>query len=135
MAKVRMTIDLPPEQYELLKKLMAELDKSRNQIITEALSDYMKRGENEMKYGTVDFEGKTYNLKAQADFTNRVIPHIPNNFNDVENGEAFRFEMSAPAVDEEGNEYIVYWIFEDVKGDERELDSFDYDDVDRVEEL
>ncbi len=44
MAKVRMTIDLPPEQYELLKKLMAELDKSRNQIITEALSDYMKKG-------------------------------------------------------------------------------------------
>ena len=38
--------------------------------------------------------------------------------------------MFAPAIDEEGNQFILYWMFQD---DGRDLDMYDYDDVYRVE--
>jgi hypothetical protein len=85
-------------------------------------------------YGTVEFEGMEYTLTTDADFTSRMLEHS-NNYNDVLEGENYDFEMAADAVDSKGKEYKVYWIFTDVKGeDAKELDSFDYDKVDRVEE-
>ena len=55
----------------------------------------------ERKYGSIEHGGKKYILTDYADPTGRVLPDHQHNC----------FEMSAPAVDEEGNEYILHWIF------------------------
>ena len=41
--------------------------------------------------------------------------------------------MGASAVDEDGNECTVYWIFSATKGDVAELDAYDYSIADRVQ--
>lgn len=88
----------------------------------------------EKEFGSVKFKGKKYILTMQADFTNRLLPY-PKNYNDVSDGEEYDFEMSAGAIDKDGNEFTVYWIFTDKKGENgKELDMFDYDQVDRVTE-
>ena len=78
--------------------------------------------ELEKKYGSVEHEGKTYILSEQASLTSRLLP-------DHQKG---CIELLARAIDVEGNDYVVYWIFED---DGRDLDMYDYTDVDRVEAL
>ena len=96
----------------------------------------MDKAKLEEKFGAVVFKGKKYILTDQADFTSRLLPTIPNYNEPDENGD-YDFEMSAPAIDEEGNEYTVYWIFnteKDEDGESKELDENDYDDVARVEE-
>ena len=72
------------------------------------------------KYGSVEYEGKKYILTDYAEPTSRLLPDCQHDC----------FEMFAPAIDAEGNDYVVYWIFED---DGRELDMYDYDNVDRIE--
>jgi hypothetical protein len=84
----------------------------------------------EAKFGTVDFEGKTYHLLDQADFTGRQLLAWQ-----VEEGYA---HFSAPAVDEEGNEYQVEWIlktvYENGEGIE-DLSELDWNNVDNVIKL
>jgi hypothetical protein len=81
----------------------------------------------------ITFEGTTYNLTGEADFTNKCFPSM--NYSQVDDGEEYQFEMSCPCTDSEGNDYVMYWVFEDVKGSEKELDMFDYENgVSRVEE-
>jgi len=81
---------------------------------------------------TVTFEGKKYQLVSDADFTNRVLP--VNGYNDREQNDGkYDFEMSAGAVDEDGNNCVVYWIFEN--DPDKELDEYDYSKVDRVESI
>jgi hypothetical protein len=92
--------------------------------------------ELESNFGTVEFEGMKYWLTNQADHTNRLLPY--NGYNDKDENGNYNFEMSASAVDEKGNEYKVYWIFNteiDEDGTLKELDEYDYDSVDRVELL
>lgn len=85
------------------------------------------------KYGTVKFNGCEYALTSDADHTNRLLPGNYINFVDAAEGDAYDFEMSADAIDSEGNQYTVYWLFEGIKGEgDHELDSYDYSDVDRV---
>jgi len=85
------------------------------------------------EFGTVTFDGREYALTDQADFTSRLLPGGYINYNDASDGDEYDFEMSASAIDKDGNEYMVYWMFTNIKGeDAAELDSFDYDDVDRV---
>ena len=80
------------------------------------------------------FEGRTYNLTGEADFTSRYFQSF--NYIDAEVGEEYQFEMSCHCTDGNGNDYIMYWIFEDVRGNEKELDCFDYENgVSRVEHL
>jgi len=85
-------------------------------------------------FGTVNFEGKELTLTSDAVITGRQL-QSSNNYNDVEVGEKFEFEMSSSATDKDNNEVTVYWMFTDIKGeDEKEsLDMFDYDVVNRVE--
>lgn len=83
---------------------------------------------------TITFENKTYTLINDAEQTNRLLPY-PKNYHEVESGEEYDFEMRAIAEDEEGNRYEVLWIFSDTKGDEKELDCFDYDDIYDVREI
>jgi hypothetical protein len=90
---------------------------------------------NKSNFGEVEFEGKEYQLTGEADFVSRILPGNMN-YHEVGPGEKYEFEMSAPAIDAEGSTYTIYWIFEGVKGeDDPELDSYDYDNVDRVEVL
>lgn len=79
-------------------------------------------------FGKVTFNGKEYTLTTQADFTNRVLP--TNNFNEASEGETYTAEFSAQTT----NGVTVYWMFDFVKGEEQELDSLDWDNVDRVVE-
>lgn len=67
------------------------------------------------KNGTVDFEGRAYALKWQAELTNRVFTGW---WGDAAAGEKYIVEFDAPAIDEDGNEYLVVWHFNDVKGEE-----------------
>ena len=74
----------------------------------------------EKKYGSVEYEGKKYILTDYADLTGALLPDHQRGY----------FEMFAPAIDEKGNEYILYWLFKD---DGRELDMYNYNDVYKVE--
>ena len=87
-------------------------------------------GNERMIKMTIEFNGKTYTLTTDADFTGRLLEGGYTNYH--EDNEEYDFEMSARATDAEGNKYTVYWIF-NCDDNERELDSYDYDDIDRVE--
>ena len=82
----------------------------------------MNINELKRKYGSIEHVGKTYILTEQASLTSRLLPDHQKDC----------IELLARAIDEEGNEHVVYWTFED---DGRELDMYDYTDVDRVEVL
>ena len=85
------------------------------------------------EFGTVTFEGREFALTSQADHTSRLLPGGYTNYNDASDGDEYDFEMSAGAIDQEGNEYTAYWIFTGRKGeDDPELDSYDYSAADRV---
>jgi len=86
---------------------------------------------NKSNYGEVEFNGQEYQLTGSADFTSSLMPFMP--FHEAGEGDEYCFEMSAPAIDKDGNEYSVYWEFEAIKGEEKELDEYDYDNVARVE--
>lgn len=76
-------------------------------------------------YGTITYEGKNYLLLSDAELTNRCFD---GDYNHAEVGETYTFEMKADAVGEEdGIDVTVYWMFEEVKGEEKEnLDEYDY---------
>ena len=81
-------------------------------------------------FGDVTYNGEVYRLTGQAELTNALLPM--NNYNDASEGESYDFQMSAPGIDKNGTEVIVYWIFSDIKGSEVELDSYDYGYVDHI---
>lgn len=78
-------------------------------------------------YGTVNsYKGKTYRLTEYATLSNRVFPGW---FGDAEDGKTYTAEYQAMAVDKSGNECIVYWQFDTVKGEEPEDESnYPWDD-------
>lgn len=119
-----------------------DLDESKKdpaKQIAEALNIMLKdKTLNESRFtqtdfGTVEYMGKRYTLKNQADFTNRLLPGNFVNYHDAEEGEEFDFEMAADATSESGEDCTVYWIFSHTKGEsDSDWDSFDYTDVDRI---
>ena len=132
LSLARQWAEEPQEVAELAEKLQnleAVYDNSYTEDIERALQEYRETVSN---FGKVTFEGKTYTLTADADFTGRCLEEKPNYQDQGENGE-YWFEMSAPAVDADGNEYTVYWMFY-CDNPDRELDSYDYDKVERVVE-
>jgi len=74
--------------------------------------------------GRLEHEGKIYVLEEGADFTSRQITERSQDYN--------FFELSALAHDLSGNKYSVYWVFED---EGKELDEYDYSDIDRIIEI
>lgn len=79
-------------------------------------------------FGKSTFEGKEYILTSQVDFTNRVL-HNLKNFHEVSEGEEYSFQLSCQAIDSNWDEYTLYWVFTATKGEEVELDSYNYDNV------
>ena len=81
-------------------------------------------------YGKVTYEGRHYHLIEDAEMTNRLteFPYV-----NAPIGELYEFEMSAPAIDENGVEYTVYWEFTERKGQETSLDELDYSNPNFVE--
>ena len=76
-----------------------------------------------MDYGYTIFEGKEYDLTSEADYSNRSFDGC---FQDADDGQDYWMELCASAVDDDGVEYLVTWIFTSTKGEEAELDSYDY---------
>lgn len=74
-------------------------------LLTKCLRYFVKN----IDFGAVQYEGKTYTLTDWAEPSSRLLPY-PKNIHEVEEGEEYDFEMIAPAVDDEGNEYSVRWI-------------------------
>ena len=85
---------------------------------------------------TIKFEGKVYTLTSEAEPTSRHLPSNYTNYNDAVEGELYDFETSAEAIDENGSECIVYWIFENEKSENgKQLDEFDYDDENNIDRV
>ena len=82
---------------------------------------------------TIEFKGKTYTLTTDADFTGGLLGVGYTDYHDAKGDGSYDFEMSAQATDKEGIEHTVYWIFE-CTDQGQELDSYDYDNVYRIEE-
>lgn len=77
-------------------------------------------------------------ITDDADFSNRLLPGGYTNYHDASDGDKYDFEMQACAVDQDGNKYLVFWIYSNTKGETaNELDFYDYsqDEIDRVEAL
>jgi hypothetical protein len=74
------------------------------------------------KFGTITFEGKKYDLQADANFTDRQLL-------DWQTDEGYA-EFSADAVDENGNDCKVYWILQ--SRDVEDLENLDWNNVDRI---
>ena len=89
-------------------------DKAVQNYIKEDFKVKLKELEN--KWGSTEFEGKKYILTSAAEITGNTLDKYSD-------GEDY-FEMSCPALDLDGNNYTVYWEFEN---DGRELDEYDYD--------
>jgi hypothetical protein len=82
----------------------------------------------------VTFKGKTYIIEGMAEGTGRLLNTVPN-YNEPDDDGNYDFEMSDNAIDEDGNEFIVYWIFNTSDYNaETEMDSYDWDNVSRVRE-
>ena len=76
---------------------------------------------------TVEFEGKTYTLQSQAEYSNRVFDGW---WGDAQGGDEYIAEFSAPAVDDEGIPYEVYWQFTHIRNQEPEdLSNLDWDNI------
>lgn len=75
------------------------------------------------KNGEVEFQGKSYALLGEAELTDRVFPGW---FGDAAAGETYTTEYSAPAIGEDGEEYVVRWRFEVVKDEEPDADTLDW---------
>ena len=86
---------------------------------------------NNIDFGAVQYEGKTYILTDWAEPSSRLLPY-PKNIHEVAEGEEYDFEMVAPAIDDEGNDFSVHWIFSTIKGEDCELDNFNYEYPDKV---
>lgn len=83
------------------------------------------------EYGTVTYDGQVYVLQGQAYLSDRVFP---GGWHDAEEGEEYTTEYYADAVDPDGNDYIVVWQFDTVKGEEPEdEENYDWSDDNIVE--
>ncbi len=85
--------------------------------ISEVNEDARTYAENTKKHGEISFEGRSYALIAQAEPTNRIFG---NSWDHAADGEEYTAEYSAPAIGEDGEEYVVRWQFTMVRGQEPE---------------
>lgn len=121
----KVAITLLPAQVEAMKQLgNGNLSAGIRKAINMNMQAMAK------KFGTIEHEGKTYTLTQVADYSNRVFPGW---YGDAQEGEEYVTEFSAKALDDDGNEYWVYWMFDTVKGEEpADNGNWPWDEVARV---
>ena len=114
------------ELHEFLRKESFETGLPMAEIMRRGLELYKnQKGATTMTnkkidFGTIEFRGKEYELQEQAEPTSRLLPdHL-----------AGHFELVALAIGEDNLAYEVCWFFKD---DGRELDEYDYTEVDDVQ--
>lgn len=132
----RIDVDLAERFSRVTDALMV----NGSEVIRQLMKKYVEEKEEELKmkinYGETIVNGKIYRLTEDAFPTNRVLGAPYTDYNDAECGEKYNFEMGAKAVDPDGKECMVYWIFQDTKCDEqKELDDYDYSEADNVKYL
>ncbi len=93
---------------------------------TELTADLKRYKQFAAQNGEVEHDDKSYALICKAELSDRVFSGW---WGDVSEGEEYTAEWSAPAIGEDGYEYVVRWRFAEVKCAEREPDSLDWDDV------
>lgn len=93
---------------------------------TELTAELERYNQFAAKNGKVEFESKCYALICQSELSDRVFSGW---WGDVSEGEEYTSEWSAPAMGEDGNEYVVRWQFTEIKCAEREPADLDWDDV------
>jgi len=81
-------------------------------------------------YGDITVDGKVYHLTGDAGMTSRLTDEP---YHEAIEGEEYIFEMSAPANDNAGNDYVVFWMFRATKGEEKELDEYNYSVPSKIE--
>lgn len=96
---------------------------------TELTAELKRYNQFSAQNGEAEFEGKIFALTSQPELSNRIFSGW---WGDVSEGEEYTAEWSAPAMGEDGYEYVVRWQFSEMKGAEREADSLDWDDVNEV---
>lgn len=85
----------------------------------------------ECEFGSYELSGKTYYATRQMEPTSRLFPGC---FNDVEEGEEYTSEYSAPGYDENGTPVEIFMTFTEVKGEEVDPENLNWSqDADRVE--
>jgi hypothetical protein len=96
------------------------------------------------EFGEINFEGERYYLQDSAELTSRNLEAQFDRFSQGDNNKYF--EMSATALNNKGDKFTVFWIFEEKHYDDCKikhkdqffcecgvpLDNYDYDNVDRV---
>lgn len=83
-------------------------------------------------FGTVQCNGETIRLAEEASPSARAFARC---FNDAADGESYIAEWQARGTRPNGERVMVYWQFEQVKGQEQEPDTLDWDAPDRIVEL
>ena len=85
------------------------------------------------KYGEVFYGGESYALTEVPEYTyQNPAPEVfdrrlfPSEVNTYE-GENYYFFYTALAIDEENNEYIAIWVFDNIKKDDDNSDDYDID--------
>jgi hypothetical protein len=84
---------------------------------------------------TVTHNGISYQLTSEASLSNRIFPGC---WSSAQEEDDYTAEWCAEAVDANGTHYLVYWQWDETRGNELE-DAGDYDwgedNIDRVELL
>ncbi|MDD2749140.1 MAG: hypothetical protein PHX24_03555 [Acidithiobacillus sp.] len=88
--------------------------------------DAVKRGAWPTKIG-----GKWYAVD-QADYSNRVFPRW---WGDAKEDEYYLAEWCAQAITKNGEKYMIFWQFDEVKGHESSPDDYDWEKIDRIQTL
>lgn len=139
MEKQRVNMDIDKELWKKVGIRAIELNLQKREVVELALEKFLQEGDfKKMKtnYGKTMINGKIYKLTEEAFPTNCILGAPYKDYNDAECGEEYNFEMGAKAVDPDGKECMVYWIFQDIKCDEqKDLDDYDYSEADNIKYL
>lgn len=77
-------------------------------------------------YDVIEWGGAKYAVTRQPELSNRVFPGW---WGDAATGDGYTAEWSAPAIGQDGGDYLVVWQFDDVKGDDGDASDYDWDDI------
>lgn len=78
----------------------------------------------------VSYRDKDYELIEEARVTGSLLPN--KNYHEVDIGEEYQFEMVAKAKDSNDNNFLIYWVFTAIKGEEISYEYLDYSQVSEV---